>query len=181
MDFKEQVKRSFASCKQDITNLKEDNEKLQEEVSQLKQQNQQLNSTLESLNNTIYQLQNQINAMQQNQTIPNTQTITPDIAQKKPTTKQEKSAAEEDPYEALLAFKAKANKREVLKQKITSMISENGMLLSELRFMFVDHFRYCSKATFYNYLKELEYERVVKIERHNSKNVIFLEGMKKEI
>ena len=41
------------------------------------------------------------------------------------------------------------------------MIGESGMNLSELKFMFVEHFKYCSKATFYNYLKELELERGV--------------------
>lgn len=86
-----------------------------------------------------------------------------------------------DPYEALLAFKAKSNKREVLKQKILSMISESGMNLSELKFMFVEHFRYCSKATFYNYLKELELERSIRIERENSKNYVYLTSMRKEI
>ncbi len=87
-----------------------------------------------------------------------------------------------DPYEALLAFKAKANKREVLKQKMISMISDNGMNLSELNFMFVTHFRYCSRATFYNYLKELELERKIRIERENSKNFVYLsDGLYREI
>ena len=79
-----------------------------------------------------------------------------------------------DPYEALLAFKAKSNKREILKHKLITMVRDGGMNLSELKFMFVEHFRYCSKATFYNYLKELEFNKSIKIERENSKNYVYL-------
>ena len=80
-----------------------------------------------------------------------------------------------DPYEALLAFKAKSNKRELLKQKMIQILEENdGMVLSELKFLFVDHYRYCSKASFYNYLKEIEIERLIKIERNSGKNKVYL-------
>lgn len=94
--------------------------------------------------------------------------------QKKPTrTKMPQQPPSKDPYEALLAFKAKANKKEILKQKLITMIGEGGMNLSELKFMFVDHFRYCSKATFYNYLNEMEMEKSIKIERQKNKNYIY--------
>ena len=79
-----------------------------------------------------------------------------------------------DPYEALLAFKAKSNKKDLLKQKVVSMVTENGITLSELKFLFVDHYRYSSKATFYNYLKEIELEKKIRIERTSSKNVVYL-------
>ncbi len=78
-----------------------------------------------------------------------------------------------DPYEALVAFKAKSNKRELLKQKLVSMINDGGMNLSELKFMFVDHNRYVSKATFYNYLKELEAQGTISQEFVNGKKHIF--------
>ena len=80
----------------------------------------------------------------------------------------------EDPYEDLLKFKAKINKRDILKQKLISMIQEQGMFLAELKFLFVDHYKYCSKATFYNYLKELELEKIVEIKRERNKNYIYL-------
>jgi hypothetical protein len=76
-------------------------------------------------------------------------------------------------YDALIAFKAKTNKREMLKQKLISMIGENGMNLSELKFMFVDHQRFVSKATFYNYLKELEASGTITQERVNGKAHVF--------
>jgi chromosome segregation ATPase len=77
-------------------------------------------------------------------------------------------------YDALIAFKAKSNKREMLKQKLISMIGENGMNLSELKFMFVDHQRFVSKATFYNYLKELEASGTITQERVHGKAHVFV-------
>ena len=78
-----------------------------------------------------------------------------------------------DPYQALVEFKAKSNKRELLKQKLVSMINQGGMNLSELKFMFVDHNRYVSKATFYNYLKELEAQGTITQEYVHGKKHIF--------
>ncbi len=74
-------------------------------------------------------------------------------------------------YDALIEFKAKQNKRAILKQKIISLVA-NGITLAELRFLYVDYNKYSSKATFYNYLKELEFENMIKIQRENSKNVV---------
>ncbi len=89
-------------------------------------------------------------------------------------------APSQDPYEALLAFKAKANKREILKQKLITMIGDTGINLSELKFMFVRHFKYCSNATFYNYLKELEMENTVIIKREKTKNYIYISSIRNE-
>lgn len=83
------------------------------------------------------------------------------------------NAQKEDPYEALLSFKAKANKKDVLKQKILSMVGD-GITQTELKFLFVEHYRYCSKATFYNYLKEVELQNEIVIKRESSKNMIYL-------
>ena len=79
-----------------------------------------------------------------------------------------------DPYEALIAFKAKSNKREMLKQKLVSMIGDNGLNLSELKFMFVDHQKFVSKATFYNYLKELIAQGTITQELVNGKAHVFV-------
>ncbi len=64
----------------------------------------------------------------------------------------------------------------MLKQKLVSMVSEVGINLSELKFLFVNHYKYCSKATFYNYLKEIELEKLVVIRRENTKNFVYLNG-----
>ena len=203
MEFKEQVKKGFASCKQDISALQEQNDTLSSKVNHLEQENKQLQNQLNQMQDTLEEIKNSLqkSSLDSSQAPPETQSQAqepmatgsqagtqqqaqaPMTTQAQPQSQQQQAPSHniQDPYEALLAFKAKANKKEVLKQKMTSMIGDMGMNLSELKFMFVDHFRYCSKATFYNYLKELELERQVRIERYQSKNIIFLEGMKNQI
>lgn len=195
-EFREQVRLGFKACKSDIENVRTENSVLRDKIYLVEQENKTLKEENKKVHLEISDLkaeirglaialdyikdfnQKQMTQVQENivqtKSMPN---LTSEIIskQKNPTAKQQ------DPYEALLAFKAKANKREMLKQKIISMIGENGLNLSELKFMFVEHFRYCSKASFYNYLKELEIERVVKVERENSKNFIYLMDMRKEI
>lgn len=214
--FKEQIKKSFSACRDDIEELKSNN-------SYLKQVIEQLNTNDEHKNSIIQNLQSQISTMQQTQTslLQEIQLMREEFSSLKnqssnyqinqtqveslsnPTNlnysnsdgtyvdknnnsntnleenqnKQVKKESKKDPYEALLEFKAKTNKRELVKQKILTTVPNDGMILSELRFLFVEHFNYCSKATFYNYLKELEYSKQIRIEREHSKNIVYLQGM----
>ena len=86
-----------------------------------------------------------------------------------------KKESNKSSYDALLEFKAKSNKKHIVKQKILSLVEEKeGIGINELKFMIVEHFRYCSKATFYNYFKEFELEKQLKVERKQSKNVVYL-------
>ncbi|MFW5704560.1 MAG: hypothetical protein ACOCXG_01835 [Nanoarchaeota archaeon] len=200
-DFKDQVKKGFRSCKSDIELVSNQNKQLQDKLFLLEQENRNLKEELSKNNSDLSELKAEIKGLsiameivknliekqpvqtpqtqtlqtQNPQTSPiqtptNTQTLPPQQSIEIPINQPKR-----DPYEALLAFKAKKNKREVLKQKMKSMIGESGMSLSELKFMFVEHFKYCSKASFYNYLKELEIEKSVKIQRQNTQNVVFLE------
>ncbi len=163
-DFKDQVKRGFQNCRLDIEDVKQENLELKHEVKTLTQ--------------TIFELKSELKG------ISIAMEYIKDFAAKPSQIRDEKPIVEhiqkepiiqvsENPYNALLAFKAKSNKRDVLKQKLISLVSQGGVTLSELKFLFVDHYKYCSKATFYNYLKELELERQIKIERENSRNVVF--------
>lgn len=187
-EFKDQVKKSFQACKTDIASLNEQNEILKENFEKSQEENRELRSKVEDL---IVQVKGltiaieyikdiKVNSVQPKEVSVEPQipiaTTTPIPAEIKKEPKSEK-----DPYEALLEFKAKINKRDLLKQKLMSLISENGMNLAELKFMFVEHFKYCSKATFYNYLKELELERMVRIERENSRNIIYPSSVRKEV
>lgn len=206
--FKEQVKKSFSACRDDIEELKSNN-------FYLKQIIEQLNTNDEHKNSIIQNLQSQISTMQQTQTslLQEIQSMREEFSTLKNqslnqppseslsqhttisnysnkdesdtsnqnyennTNKQVKKEPKKDPYEALLEFKAKTNKRELVKQKILTTVPNDGMILSELRFLFVEHFNYCSKATFYNYLKELEYSKQIRIEREHSKNIVYLQGI----
>jgi len=169
-DFEEKVKLSFSACKNDISSLKSENKQLTEEIFELKSETKGLKIAIEMIKDIA------IINKEKPQIISNPIQIKEEIE-----IPMKKESKKKDSYEALLEFKAKSNKRELLKQKILSMIGEGGINLSELKFMFVEHFKYTSKATFYNYLKELELERQLKIERENSKNYVFLYSIKKEI
>jgi len=163
-DFEENVKKGFSACKSDISLIKSENSQLKDEVLDLK-------SEIKGLKIAIDLIKDLVSNQSQNSTpvLERIETVAP------------KKEIEKDSYDALLEFKARSNKRDLLKQKILSMVGESGLSLSELKFMFVEHFKYTSKATFYNYLKELELERHIKIERENSKNHVFRYEIKKEI
>lgn len=188
-EFKDSVKKGFSACKSDIEALNIENKFLKDKLNTLENQNSNLQNQvndlttevkgvkialdfIKSFTENLKQTQEPANPIVVEQPVPQVQQQTNNIIPKIQT---------KDPYEALLAFKAKANKREMLKQKLLSMIGDHGMNLSELKFMFVEHFRYTSKATFYNYLKELELEKSVHIERENGKNFIYLKHLSKTI
>ena len=199
-DFREQVKKSFNKCKTDIETLKDENYLFKNKLKEAQDENSELKSEINSLKSELSELKGELKGMkiaidyikdfkepnqnttQEEKTQSNIDEIQSNIPATTNKTPKSDNRAQKDPYEALLAFKAKTNKREMLKQKLISMISETGMYLSELKFLFVEHYRYCSKATFYNYLKELELERNIKIERNSGKNIVYAYNlMQKEI
>lgn len=179
--FKDQVKKSFSSCKQDIESLKEmiskQNEVIEKMIEESNQKSQLIESLQSQLNNGFEELKSQIeNSNKIKIESESSQIIDNNIVSRPKEIKETKEVKQKDSYEALLEFKAKLNKRDMLKQKLLSIVPKEGIVLSELRFLFVEHFRYCSKATFYNYLKELELSRTIRIEREQTKNLVYLSG-----
>lgn len=168
-EFKDSVKKGFSACKADIEELKKENIILRELVNKLERENTEKE---DKLNEILVEIKGMKIAMDYIKDFSKASPVETPVSEVKAPLRETPKV--QDPYEALLAFKAKSNKRDLLKQKLLSLISENGMNLAELKFMFVDHFKYCSKATFYNYLKELELEKSIKIERENSKNFVYL-------
>lgn len=189
-DFKTQVKTGFQKCRSDIEVISMSNSKLENEVYELKEQNNELKSLVREMSSQMNELKAELKGVgialdyikdfNQNRTVnpvvQQPQAVVQEVPIREEPVKKEKKVNEiKDPYEALLAFKAKTNKRELLKEKMLQMLEENdGMVLSELKFLFVDHFKYCSKATFYNYLKEIELEKYIKISRDGGKNRVYL-------
>ena len=187
-DFKDSIKKGFIACKSDIEEIKNENISLKSKITSLEYQNKELQNKINELSvqiNATKMALDYIKAFTENQNQANIQTQTEPTKQSQ--TQRTNSqrvisrSKPQDSYDALLEFKARTNKREILKQKLLSMIGENKMNLSELKFMFVEHFRYCSKATFYNYLKELEIEKIVRIERENGKNKIYLSNISNQL
>ena len=198
-EFESQVKKGFRACKSDIENLQNENSLLKDKILLLQNQNQDLKDSSKEIIDLMTKLRQEISdiktalnktkeeakpkqTMQYTEFSQVEEVLEEDIPYEKEVREPIKQTPTptKDPYEALLAFKAKANKRDVLKQKMLQMMGD-GMNLAELKFMFVDHFRYTSKATFYNYLKELEIERAIRIERNHSKNVVYPSSVKREI
>lgn len=169
-EFKSQVKKSFSMCRSDIESLRQENGELRKKVENQEEEINELKSELKGLKIALDVLKgsNQESGSDLSQPSASPQG---NVGSQSQQTQQKK-----DPYEELLKFKARANKREVLKQKLQSMINEEGISLGELKFLFVEHYNYCSKATFYNYLKELELEDKVEIKRERNKNFVYLPG-----
>jgi hypothetical protein len=189
-DFRDQVRKGFKSCKEDIDMVSNENQALKSKILFLEQENKNLKEDMSKTKDEMLELKSELKgltiAMNYIKEFNGAQSETSKV-QRLESSKDERvestpkpqntitpQTKSQDPYEALLAFKAKKNKRDVLKKKMVSMVGENGLSLSELKFMFVDHFKYCSKATFYNYLKELEIEKNVKVERQSTGNYVKL-------
>ena len=68
--------------------------------------------------------------------------------------------------ELLRSFKR--NKKQIIKQRILSLVKSRQMPVAELKEMIVDDKQYCSKATFYRYIDELKKAGIV--------NSIFIDG-----
>ena len=83
-----------------------------------------------------------------------------------------------DVYEELVNFRTRLNKKENLKEKILTLINGTGTYLAEIQFLFVEQNKFTSKATFYNYLKELEFENQIETKRIKNKSVVFLKKEK---
>lgn len=208
LQFKEQVKKSFSSCKKDIESMQElissqseliqtvilDSKNKENQIGMLAQQLTESQNLTKDLLNELKEMKSDLQDFKKEQiqnsiitsneesislyeeSVSNTSIPKQQIQQVEvPVVKSEPKPVK-DPYEALLEFKAKLNKRDILKQKLMGIVPQEGMVLSELRFLFVEHFKYCSKATFYNYLKELELSKQVRIERENTKNMIYISG-----
>ncbi len=178
--FKNQVKKGFQSCKEDVEAVRFENDQLKNKVENLEGQVSTLVSEIRELTSVLSSMKENLSKPQVVQREEIVEPLyTSEVVREVPI--QTRKVPIEDPYEALLAFKAKANKKDLVKKKMASLIGENGLSLAELKYMIVDHFRYCSKATFYNYLKELEYNKVLNVERRDSKNMVFLMGIDREI
>jgi len=168
-DFKSQVKESFSKCKSDIKELEHENELLKERLNFQNEKTKFLEEEIKTLKITFNNLSKIIEILQNNKSNLTQKTI--ERGEKE--IQKHQLQKNKDPYEELIKIKARVNKKDMLKQKILSLINEQ-ISLSELKYLFVEHHNYCSKATFYNYLKELELEKKILINRVNSRNIVTL-------
>ncbi len=74
--------------------------------------------------------------------------------------------------ELLRSFKR--NKKQIIKQRILSLIKGRQMPVAELKEAIVDDKNYCSKATFYRYIDELKKAGIVNSISIDGNDVLFL-------
>ena len=137
---------------EDFLKLKEENLKLREDILNIKESLDVLKKQLEGNNSNEF---------------------------KDNTIKKNESFDSKDSYKALIDFRIKKNKKEILKQKILEIVNES-IDFSELKFLFVDFNKFSSKATFYSYVKELEFEKFIKVEKDRFGSKVFLMSKKLE-
>jgi len=71
-----------------------------------------------------------------------------------------------------LARQFKKNQKSLIQQRILSLIEKAEYSLPDLKMIIVDQKRYCSKATFYRYVSELEKSKLVSMAEVNGENIV---------
>ncbi len=71
-----------------------------------------------------------------------------------------------------LARQFKKNQKSLIQQRILSLIERAEYSLPDLKMIIVDQKRYCSKATFYRYVSELEKSKLVSMAEVNGENIV---------
>ena len=64
------------------------------------------------------------------------------------------------------------NRKDIVKQQILTEAAKADLTKIQLRDLVVDQKKYCSKASFYRYMEELELEGLISYYRHKGKNLI---------
>lgn len=70
--------------------------------------------------------------------------------------------------------KFKKNKKDIIKARILDLIKRDKFSRSELKSIVVDQFKYCSKASFYRYLREMERSGQVSLVNSNKKDYFII-------
>ncbi|MBS3119875.1 hypothetical protein J4475_03565 [Candidatus Woesearchaeota archaeon] len=66
-----------------------------------------------------------------------------------------------DPLKKEMIRQLNRNRQRIIKRKILELLHGNKMELAELKYLIVDQHKYCSKATFYRYIQDLEISDLV--------------------
>lgn len=73
------------------------------------------------------------------------------------------------------------NKKRIIIKKILDLIAERQLTLSELKTLVVDELRYCSKASFYRYFKELKRRKLIDFIEFDGTKVLVLVKQKPKL
>ena len=75
-------------------------------------------------------------------------------------------------FDREVARAIKVNKSKLVESKIYELIKNEGMLLSNLKFLIVDQLQYCSKASFYRHVDNLKNKGLIIISETNNKKFV---------
>lgn len=71
-----------------------------------------------------------------------------------------------------LARQFNRNKKSIIQQRIIDLVQKAEYNLPDLKRIIVDQKRYCSKATFYRYINELEESKLLNTAEVNGENIV---------
>ncbi len=75
-------------------------------------------------------------------------------------------------FDKEIARAIKVNKSKLVESKIYELIKNEGMMLSNLKFLIVDQLNYCSKASFYRHVDNLKNQGLIMISETNNKKFV---------
>jgi len=147
------LKKAFAKVKEDI-------KRNSDEISELKNLVRELNSTLSALNLKLQELAKREKDVQRPSLRVRPLEVPLEMmgSQRIVSVRQPETGSK---LEAEFLKKFKKNKREIIKSKILSLIQNKKLSTNELKEIIVNQLAYCSKASFYRYLEELQHEKKV--------------------
>ncbi len=79
---------------------------------------------------------------------------------------------EESPLKKEILRGLRKRRKNIIKKKILDLIREDGVELSELKYLIVEQLSYCSKASFYRYVEELKEAGLLFITTIDNKNIV---------
>ena len=132
------------------------------------------NRGVNEIKQLINRLETLLNKLNENSTEVETQEFE-DLSDLKPIIVDAEERIEEEEIERFhLPKQAIKHKKEIIKQEILLQISTTNIALKELKREFVDRRKYCSKASFYRYVKELKIEQKIGKIVINSEEFVYL-------
>jgi predicted RNase H-like nuclease (RuvC/YqgF family) len=127
------IRESFEGIKQEIRSIKEKNNNIEEDNYQLKKRIERIEELLS------YNLNEKHNTM-----------LNPQTENHKVLSSDNKDTLKKEMLNSL-----NKKRKDIIQMKILGMIRSKTMSLPEIKRLVVDELEYCSKATFYRYIKEL--------------------------
>jgi len=152
--------------RESFKNLKADIRSLHEELASLKKE-------LRTLQETCSATQSQINlSLKEQKNTPCEQDGKPSERENTKAPAIFSAETKKDSLKEDLLKAYERNRKNIIKEQILSEAKKGGMTKIALRDLVVDQKKYCSKASFYRYMDELELQGLITYQRRKGKDLI---------